>query len=78
MSSKRQSANYVTHFYGLRQEQIRTVCRIRFYSADREEERIRQTYKTIVGTHFVQIFRMGGPIPPFPYTPSLRAHYFHE
>jgi hypothetical protein len=78
MSSKRQPANYITHFYGLCQEWIRTVCRIRFYTAEREEERKQQTYKTIVGTHFIQRLRMGGPIPPFPYKASLRAHYFYE
>ena len=78
MSSKRQPAYYVTNFYGLCQVQTRTVCRIRLYTADREEERIQQNYKTTVGTHFVLRLRMGGHIPPFSYMPSLRAHYFHE
>ena len=75
---KRQPTNYVTHFYGLCQEESSTVCRICFYNADRDEERIQQTYKTIVRTHFVLRLRMDGPIPPFSYTPSLRANYFHE
>jgi hypothetical protein len=78
MSSKKQPTKYVTHFYGLCQEQIRTVCRIRFYTANREEERIQQTYKTIVETHFILRLRMDGPIPPFSYMPSLRVHYFYE